>query len=152
MLFFFNILLSLFVFSGEVRVVDPCSQNLLFREPIGEIQGLDVGTLSVNVFDAYGVPYIGNNMGIHSIYETPTGEDALEILSKSEMRAYGWCYSVDGIEPEVLPNQYLIPDDESVVVWFFGFAHYQAGEWVSQCERLTPAKNQVYLEKMGCEI
>jgi hypothetical protein len=70
------------------------------------------------------------------MFFTPTGEDALEILSRRQMRSYGWCYTVDGVAPEVYPSDFLIEETTGVIEWFFGYAFYDSGEWLSQCEPL----------------
>jgi hypothetical protein len=68
-----------------------------------------------------------------SILNTPTGDDSLEVISNSEMRAYGWCYEVNGAQPAVMPDKAILKGGEHVR-WFYAFSHYVAGKWVSVCE------------------
>lgn len=70
------------------------------------------------------------------MFGTPIGEQALEIISRREMRSYGWCYAVDGIVPEAYPRDFSLDETHKRVEWFFGYAFYDSGEWLSQCERL----------------
>ncbi|RZJ25676.1 MAG: DUF4430 domain-containing protein, partial [Flavobacterium sp.] len=43
------------------------------------------------------IPYTGDKSGIASIAGSPVGDDAIEVLSDSKLRAYGWCVEVDGV-------------------------------------------------------
>ena len=84
-----------------------------------------------------GIPFVGSDSGISSIKGTVTGDAAVEVISDSEMRAYGWCFSIDGVEPDAMPDQVPVPGDGSEIRWYFGFAHYRDGAWVSYC---TPTR------------
>ena len=79
---------------------------------------------------------MGTHEGLNSVFNTPVGMEALEVLSDTEMRAYGWCYSVNGVSPEVFPHQVPLNPEIKEITWTFGFAHYYRGEWITQC---TPA-------------
>ena len=79
---------------------------------------------------------MGSEEGLSSVFSTPVGKDAIEIISEDEMRAYGWCFSVDGIAPEVFPHEIRITPQTRSIVWHFGFARFYKGEWFTQC---TPA-------------
>ena len=69
---------------------------------------------------------------MNSSHSTSKIKMLLEILSEREMKAYGWCYSINGEVPEAFPDEVALgPQDK--VVWFFAYAHYLAGEWISQC-------------------
>ena len=62
-------------------------------------------------------------------------QKAIEIVSENEMYAYGWCYSVNGFEPNVYPHEVFInPEGDDQIIWWFGFAHYLNGQWLSMCE------------------
>jgi hypothetical protein len=49
----------------------------------------NVGELTVATLTKFGIPFTGSVEGIASAFETPPGKEALEILSETEMRAYG---------------------------------------------------------------
>ena len=68
---------------------------------------------------------------------------AIEWLGPNELRAYGWCYEVDGIQPEVMPSGYLLKGSEKLV-WFFAFSHYREGKFVSQCEPAYAVKSEKF--------
>lgn len=80
------------------------------------------------------ISYQGNEAGLNSAFGSPIGLEALEVISEREMRSYGWCFAIDGIIPEVYPDQLLLSNVKSEIKWFFGFAHFLDGQWISQCE------------------
>jgi hypothetical protein len=126
----------------EVSFLGPCSDTPLHISNESLELEKSVGHYTVEVLEKHNIDYIGSERGLNSAFGTPTGEGALEILSNSEMRAYGWCYRVGGFEPGVFPHEYFVGSDEDHIVWFFGFAHYKEGQWITQCEpahELKPA-------------
>jgi hypothetical protein len=80
-----------------------------------------------------------NGLGVESI--TPIGQPSLgfflEELNDKELRAYGWCYSVDGITPDLLADEYILGGAESKITWYFGYASRVLGHWISQCEPVS---------------
>lgn len=125
-------LLSLNSFAGTITFQDPCSKIPLFEHQVDSMAGLTVGHLTVETLEEFSIPYVGAERGMNSIFDTPVGMDALDIISKSEMFAYGWCYSVNGFEPNVYPDETFLEAGDRVL-WWYGYAHYKGGEWISQC-------------------
>lgn len=97
--------------------------------------GLSIGELTIKMLDDYQVPYQGTEQGFNSILNSPTGLDAMVIISDNEMKAYGWCFEINGEIPEVYPNEVFINSTSDNVLWFWGYAHYKNGEWIAQCAR-----------------
>lgn len=95
--------------------------------------GSSVGELTIKMLIEYEVPFQGSEQGLNSILNSPTGLDAMVMISESEMKAYGWCYKVNGVAPELFPHEILIEDESDEILWFWGYAHYQNGEWIAQC-------------------
>jgi hypothetical protein len=118
------------------EVQDPCSGKVVYQKNLEGHHG-NVGQLTLSQLEDWGIDFIGSELGIHTMLGTPVGDEALEIINRLEMRSYGWCYQVDGFIPEVLPPYFELNNSHKRVVWFFGFAHYKAGEWVSQCEKVS---------------
>ncbi|MBC75881.1 MAG: DUF4430 domain-containing protein [Halobacteriovoraceae bacterium] len=115
-----------------MTIIGPCDEKPLFTGnlPIGST--MSVGAFSIKAFEQNNIEYKGTVAGVNSIFNTPMGLDAMEVLSDTEMRAHGWCYSVNGKSPEVFPDKFYIEDDADVV-WWFGYALYLDGEWITQC-------------------
>lgn len=136
-----SMLLTFSSHAGVLKIVGPCSKTPVIKHDFSLEASSTVGKLSVDLFDEHGVPYIGSELGINSILDTPTGSDAMEIISNSEMLAYGWCYSVNGFEPGEYPNKVAVKTGDEVL-WWFGYAHYKDGEWIAQCtpsyQRMSP--------------
>lgn len=97
--------------------------------------GSSIGELTIRMLDEYQVPYLGSEQGFNSILNSPTGLDAMVVISDNEMKAYGWCFEINGEIPEVYPNEVFINSTSDKVLWFWGYAHYKNGEWIAQCAR-----------------
>lgn len=107
------------------------------RQLLGETQiktqvPTDVGDASILAFEYRHIPYQGSAQGISQIFGIGS---ELEVISDTEMKAYGWCFSVDGVTPELMPDKVLIENSNSVIEWYYAYAHFQHGTWVGQCVR-----------------
>jgi hypothetical protein len=119
----------------ELKFIGPCSDRFIMRTLVeGHFE--NVGELTIETLKKFNIPYEGSYEGLSSAFETPTADAALEVISADEMRAYGWCFSVNGIAPEVYPHQVPVTEVTKTVVWHFGYARYLRGKWITQC---TPA-------------
>lgn len=119
--------------AAQVRVQNPCAENTWLNVTISTEIGRSVGSVTVEALTNLGVPFQGSEQGIRSIRNTVKGDDAIEVISDREMRAYGWCYHLNGVEPDLFPDQVFVRSDADVIYWFFGFAHYKDGNWVTYC-------------------
>lgn len=119
--------------AGIFSVIGPCDEEPLFEQEIGFNYSSNAGDITVAILKGYGIPFIGSSEGMNSIYGTPTGDEAIEIISDREMLAYGWCYKVNDFEPGDYPNQVSVKPSDNLT-WWFGYAHYKDGEWIAQCE------------------
>ncbi len=128
------ILLTLFSFSShanEIYFQGPCSSTAFLAEKVpGE--GLTVGDITVKTLENHSIDYIGSPSGINSILGTPVGDNAIEVVSDTEMRAYGWCFEVDGFQPASMPDQIILKESETIR-WFFAYSTYDAGDWKDYC-------------------
>lgn len=115
------------------EVIGACSPKPLLSKRV-QTEAVSVGEVSIEVLNKWSVPYLGTERGFNSMYNYPNGNDTLEIISNTEMRSYGWCFEVDGKIPESYPDEVYLDQSMSSIKWFYGFAHYKNGQWVSQCE------------------
>lgn len=130
LLFFFFIVQT---YAATLKVIGPCSEEPLFEAQTVLSTQTNAGRFTVGVLKEHGIPFQGEERGMNSIFNTPVGLEAMEVLNDREMLAYGWCYSVNDIEPALYPNEVILgPEDK--VKWWFGYAHFLNGEWISQCE------------------
>ncbi len=114
-------------------VVGPCSPDSEYKGSFKTDLSENVGKISMDIFDFNQIPYIGTQDGMNSILNTPTGLDSAEIISDTKMRAYGWCYSVNGEIPNVLPSEYFFKSQSDHLVWFYAFSTYDKGAWLDYC-------------------
>lgn len=119
--------------AGQISFIGPCSEEPLLTSSFIADDNANVGALTVDILILEGVPFQGTDQGINSIFKTPTGIYAMEILSNSDMNAHGWCYSINGEAPEVYPHEIPVKTGDEIT-WWFGFAAYRSGEWITQCE------------------
>ncbi len=132
MTIFLALLFSLSTFAYEVSFTGPCSEEPLVLDQVSS-QALNVGALTVDFLNDRNIPFLGSERGINSVFNTPTGDAAIEVLSDTEMRAYGWCYFVDGMGPDVFADAFPLNPSMKKIEWIFGFAHYKDGQWISYC-------------------
>ncbi len=116
-----------------VEFVHPCGADPILRVNADFEVGTSVGQASVQTLQVHGIKFVGAESGINSVEDSPTGDAALEIISDREMRAYGWCFEYNGVEPGLYPHEIFIQNDDDSIKWFFGYAWYKDGNWVAMC-------------------
>lgn len=129
-----SILLSLLPavgFAISFEVLGKNGSPILRTEVIPTLP-LNVGEMSVQVLETHQIPFQGSVYGISKI--TDLGQD-IEVISDFEMKAYGWCFSIDGVIPETMPDQTPLLAEAKHIQWFYAYAHYYKGEWIGQCVR-----------------
>ena len=120
-------------FAATISVIAPCEDQVAHEVSLTLESDIEnIGELSVQAFEEMKLPFAGTARGMNSILNTPTGLEAMDIISDEEMFAYGWCYSVNGFSPEVFADEVKAQEDDHVL-WWYGYAHYQAGQWLTQC-------------------
>ena len=132
-LLFSFLLISTNAQASRIIIEDPCSMEPWLDKIVKTSLGRNVGEISVATFDAHQILYVGAEAGINSIRNSVTGDQAIEVLSDNEMRAYGWCFSVNGVQPDEYPNKVKVKSESDIIRWFFGYAHYRDGKWISYC-------------------
>lgn len=129
------LLISLSANAVELKFIGPCQESFIMKVNVKE-EYANVGQLTIETLKKFNIPYQGSYEGLASAFETPVGDASVEVISDFELRAYGWCFSVDGVSPEVYPHEVPVTPKTKSVVWHFGYARYYKGQWVTQC---TPA-------------
>lgn len=142
---YYTLLFSWLSLAGTFELVGPCSETPVLTDTYSISESSSVGNTSVAFFEKHKIPYIGSELGFQSILNTPTDKAAIEWLGPKELRAYGWCYEVDGFQPEVMPNDLLLTGKEKVK-WFFAFSHYRDGIFLSQCEPSFKVKSKKFCQ------
>lgn len=132
---------SVLSIAGEISFIGPCNSKPMVKKTISFDGDVSVGEVTILFLQDHNIDFIGTSQGLNSIFNSPVGDEALEILSDTELKAYGWCYSVNGIEPSTYPNEVKLKKSDKIL-WWFGYAHYKKGSWISQCtpSYLNPSK------------
>jgi hypothetical protein len=127
----------LFVSSANAvvfQIKNLCEDTNYHYEEIEILDKTTAGHLTTYVLSNNEIDYIGNEHAINSILGTPVGLDAFEVLSDTSMRVYGWCYSVNGVDPDVLSSEVqILPHSESIITWYYGYAELLKDDWISYC-------------------
>ena len=122
-----------FVLATQIEIIGPCKSKPLYKFN-ATINGKDlsVGKVTIDSFKEFDIDYVGNEDSILTIESIPTLEQSFEIVNENHIRAYGWCYQVDGFEPDVIPSEYPLSEGK-LITWFIGFAEKINGVWITQC-------------------
>jgi hypothetical protein len=123
-----------------LQVQSLCSEAFTLDAFIDATTSDNVGSVTLKGLDEAGIPYVGTSAGISSIGDSPSGEKAMEILSSTHLRAYGWCFSINGVEPASMPNEINITSNDDLIHWYYGFAEYKDGQWITYCTPTHEAK------------
>ncbi|MDG0814787.1 DUF4430 domain-containing protein [Bdellovibrio svalbardensis] len=148
-----NVILFLFVLlplsanAIKWKVLGPCSDKPLFQGTYEADLKKSVGEISIEIFDKNKIPYVGVAAGFNSINNSAIGLDALEVVSDEVMRAYGWCYAVNGRMPKVMPDQVTPKNQEDTIAWFYGYSTNIQNEWTDYCVPGYQIKAAQFCEK-----
>lgn len=120
--------------AATLSVIGPCSDRPVFKAEF-EVTGSSssAGEISGRIFKESGVPYEGDADGFTSIMGSPTGEGALEFFSPGKMRVYGWCFSVNGVFPQVPPGSFYLGGNADRLTWTYAFSTNENGVWTDSC-------------------
>lgn len=119
--------------AARFSIAAPCRNEVIVDRYFDlSAESKTVGQVTIEQLNLLYIPYIGSERGLNTMYNTPVDLEAIDIVARDEMYAYGWCYSVNGVSPEVYMDEVEVgPDD--VIHWWYGYAHYYQGEWLTQC-------------------
>lgn len=116
------------------EILDPCTGKIrhqgreILNSPFPSVGHYTTATLKKSRIE-----FVGGEGKIHSIYKTPVGESSVEVQDAQNMWAYGWCYTVNGIEPGLMPHQVMIQNQRDHIRWFYAFTELKNGQWLTMC-------------------
>lgn len=126
----FLIAFSSFAYTLSLKIVGNQGEVLFYSDKVQISTPTNVGEYSVRVFEHFDIPFEGSIYGVSKIFDL--GQE-LDLISDREMKAYGWCFSIDGVTPESLIHDTTIYSDSSEIIWYYAYAHYESGDWTGQC-------------------
>lgn len=149
-----NVLLALLILGGSfsaqavsLKVFDACHDEPVHSGQYTADLNRSVGELSVEIFNHYAIPYIGAAEGFNSILNSPIGLDSIEVVSDVEMRVYGWCYSVNGEQPDSMAHKIFLTHPTDEIVWFYAYSTNLYNEWTNYCRPANEIKAEQFCSK-----
>ncbi len=123
------------IYAGNFTISHPCEKKFILQSKfeIDQNQQFFVFDITKEVISKYSIPASLADNGVKTILNYIAGDDALEIISDSKMRAYGWCYSVNNFSPDVMPDEFLIKQHDNIH-WFLSYSTYDSGNWIDYCK------------------
>lgn len=115
------------------KIFGACSNAPVQQGEINADISKSVGAITVDIFSQNKIPFVGAAEGMNSILNTPIGMDAMEIVSQTEMRVYGWCYSVNGKDPLQMPHEIKFQKQTDELIWYYAYSTNNKGEWTDYC-------------------
>lgn len=128
-----SLFISVSVHAVTWKVFGPCSDQPVYQGTYQADLTKSVGEVSIEIFNQNKIPYIGTDAGFNSINNSPTGLDAMEVISDTEMRAYGWCYTVNGQVLTAMPDQMKLKTQQDTLNWFYGYSTNIKNQWKDYC-------------------
>lgn len=119
----------------KYEISHPCSESLSAKGELVINDLVDALTLTQSIAKNHSIKIEVIESGIKGFFEIPKNNN-LEILSDISFRAYGWCYSVNGQFPDVMPKDYLLQETDQIS-WFLGSSTYLNGQWIDYCTPVT---------------
>jgi len=131
-----------------VEVSEVCSPKAYLKEDIQIFTATTVGHLSKYVFEKFKVPFIGDEFSFQSILHTPVNAEAIQRISHSKIRIYGWCFEVNNIMPEAPVHTYIISANKNTHLrWYFGYAERVNHNWTEYCKPAFEATDEFICKK-----
>ena len=116
---------------GLTLVIEPRNPGQVTSlEVTAGLLGPNVGRTTINALNQSAIDYEGSEAGIASIQGLGS---QLEVVSTTQMKAWGWCFSVDGAILDVMPDKAPLPPDAHEIKWFYAYALYDSGTWAGYC-------------------
>lgn len=139
-----SLLVSTASFAAEFEIIGPCSERPIYQFSIGD-KFQTVADMTFYILDKNKIPYTGTDKGITSLLNAPQGDAALEVLSDTQMRAYGWCFFVNGkVSMSYADEVYLRPGDK--VQWIYSYAWFDR-DWKSMCNPSYKVRSEYMCKK-----
>ena len=125
-------------FAIAFKIENVCSDDLHTDIDVSVFLPATVSEITHYSFHIFDIPYEGTPDSIQSLIGTPTGSSLVEYLDVDHYFVYGWCYEVDGKQPDVLMSEYFVdPHLNLEIRWLFGYAEFLKGKWLSYCTPLN---------------
>ncbi len=133
-----TLLISFSLHAIEFSIENLCTDTHFLDEDISIFLPSNVADITLYALEAFEVDFRGNEHGISSMLGTITGLESYEVIANNHMFVYGWCYEVDGEQPNVIMSEFDIDlQIHKRINWFYGYAELFDGQWLSYCTPLN---------------
>ncbi len=120
-------------FALDFEVIGPCDEKPRLETSVEIQDKTNLGDVTVKVLNDNKIAFKGDAAGIAQIEDSPVGRDAVEMLSSTEFRAYGWCVHIDNTEPAEMPDQVEVNSSTKKVTWFYAYSLFDGSDWTDYC-------------------
>lgn len=133
--------------AARLTVVSP--KRVLVDRQLDLREQFDVLTLTTKELRLSGLEFSVQNGFVHSIAGyTPKRVQ----LSQGGIRAFGWCYRLNGSEPDLIASRVQLKSDDELV-WFYGYLEMDSrGTWTRECQPAASAANHISASKLRYRI
>jgi hypothetical protein len=132
----------------EVEIKNPCVERPILKENVNDL-GINATAYSVTkeLIERNEIESVLAYDGVISVGGYVHDDKKLEIVSDKKMRAYGWCFSVNGVIPDAMSDQVLVAKEDRID-WFLSYSTYDSGYWVDYC---VPVSGNLEAASFICE-
>ncbi len=130
--------------AANIQIIGPCSETPLVNNTSAVLNQESIGSFTIRFLSQNKIPYAGSDAGISSIFNTPIGDEAIEIISDTKMRAYGWCFNLNGVNPEKMPDEIYFTSNSDQLIWYYAFSTYDSGNWIDYCVPAHTVKSKQF--------
>jgi hypothetical protein len=122
-----------FAHAVSFRVVDRSGKALAQGEEAADLSK-SVGDFTVALLTSLAAK------NILSFHADASGVDSIngvgnetETVSSREEKAYGWCYKVNGKDPNKTPDEVRFTANGDTLEWYYAYADNFDGNWLGMC-------------------
>jgi hypothetical protein len=104
-----SLFLTVVTQAATIKIIGPCSGIPISEgSMVASDLMVNIGVRTIDYLNREKIPFKGDQFGISSIDNSKTGNDAIEVLSDTKMRAYGWCFKINELTPDKMPNELVL--------------------------------------------
>jgi len=143
--------LSLFLIQSahavSISVYQPQAVRVLGMNLGSKVVGKSVGDATVSALNAKAslsnFTFSGDANYISAI--NGLGEKT-ETLPNGDLKAYGWCFTLNGALPDQAASQTKINAESDEIIWYYGSMSRISGQWQTNCVADDQPTQQVLLK------
>lgn len=128
------------------KITGPCSKKPIASGKFKANLSDSVGKITVDILHEQKIDFEGNEAAIASIQGSAIGEAAIEKLSETKFRTYGWCYTINGERPKLTPARIQFNSQSDELAWFYAYSTSKNKKWTEYCQPAYKIKAAQFCE------